>query len=65
MKAPKQMVDVVKSLPKSKRKSAAALAEKTYAEFLCVLKSHGDFSEVEQSEMAADAAAAEVKFVFG
>lgn len=64
MKAPQAMIAAVKSVSPSNRLAAARLAEKTYFDYLDKLTMFGDFNHSTNMEMAADAAAAEVKYFF-
>lgn len=62
--APASMVAAVRQVPPAQRLAAAQVAEKAFAAALTKLASFADFSEHQHRAMAAEAAAAEVAFLF-
>lgn len=64
MKAPKVMSDAVMSVSAKNRDAAAELAEKTFRLHFKKNLQDGDFSRKESFDLAAEAAAAEVYYIF-
>jgi predicted metal-dependent hydrolase len=64
MKAPREMAMAVYAVSVEERREAIRVAEKKFFEALEILREFDDFSEKVNREMAAAAAAAEVKFLF-
>ncbi len=64
IKVPAVMVAAVKAVRPADRSAAKALAEVTFTKFFNKLTAFGDFDRQTNISMAADAAAAEVSYMF-
>jgi hypothetical protein len=64
MQVPAEMIEAVKAVHPSERRTAMLVAERTFLNYLAKLREWGDFDEDTHVEMAAGAAAAEVAYKF-